>query len=69
MKGRYKRMYITELVPECIEELYGYLMDQEDRAKKDMDYSVYRYNEIRNYNYYLYITKRFLKHRNCRYTD
>jgi hypothetical protein len=50
---------MIEIIPECMEELFGYLMDQEECTRKELESLIKKYERIRNDNYYLYMTKSF----------
>lgn len=55
---------VTELIPECIEELFGYLMDQEECTEKELKNLVIKYNNIKDVNYCIFITNKFFENKN-----
>lgn len=54
---------MIDLIPECIEELFGYLMDQEECTDKELKYLVEKYRRIKDINYCIFITNKFFKNR------
>ena len=45
------------------EELFGYLMDQEECTDKELKYLVEKYRRIKDINYCIFITNKFFKNR------
>lgn len=47
----------------CIEELFGYIMDKEQRREKEIDHLIETYKRIEDINYCMFLAKRFAIHR------
>lgn len=52
-----------DIEPECMEELFGFLMDKEQNREKEIESLIATYRRIEDINYCVYITKRFILHK------
>lgn len=51
-------------MPECIEELFGYLMDQEECTLRELKSLVDMYNDVKSVNYCIFLTNKFFENKN-----
>lgn len=59
-------MIDNEVLPECVEELLGYLMDKEDCRKKELEQLYDKYSRLKDINYALFLCRKYMENKRKR---